>query len=209
MKKTLTIMVVILLGYGMCCLAQGNVTRPITQQKKTSKPKKTVQKVSVSEPDAYINGHGYVDLGLPSGLKWATCNVGASNPWDCGNYYAFGETETKASYTMDNSLTGNKKEAEMLSSGIINSSKCLTMSHDAAHINWGGSWRIPYPKEVLELIDNCVWTWVSMSGQNGYKVTGVNGHSIFLPASGSFCGERLSLGKYGSYRVNFYYGDLV
>lgn len=200
MKKTLTILMIILMGCGMNCLAQGKVTRPTKQQTQTSKPKKTIPKVSVSEPDGYINGHGYVDLGLPSGLKWATCNIGASSTSDYGNYYAWGETQTKSSYTDDNSLTMDKYKSELRSSGIIDSSGNLTMPHDAANANWGGSWRMPVTKDFLELIDNCSWIWASQGGHNGYKVTGPNGHSIFVPAAGSCLnGGNLDSGKEGMY----------
>ncbi len=137
----------------------------------------------ISDPDGYISDHGYVDLGLPSGLKWATCNVGASSPSDYGNYYAWGETTTKSSYTKKNSLTYNKKEKDLRSSGIIDTAGNLTASHDAARANWGGSWRIPAENEYRELKDKCTWTWMSQGDKKGYKVTGPNGKSIFLPAA--------------------------
>lgn len=68
-------------------MGQGQIKRPPTNAK---------PKVGISKPDGYNNGHGYVDLGLPSGLKWATCNVGATTPSDYGNYYAWGETKPKS-----------------------------------------------------------------------------------------------------------------
>ena len=121
-----------------------------------------------------IDGHEYVDLGLPSGLKWATCNVGATSPEGYGNYYAWGETTTKSSYTNDNSLTYGRNMGDI--SGNVN--------YDAATANWGNSWRMPTKAEMEELRDNCTWTWITQGNVNGMKVTGPNGKSIFLPAAG-------------------------
>ena len=122
------------------------------------------------EPYGMINGHEYVDLGLPSGLKWATCNVGADSPSEYGNYYAWGETTTKSSYDERNSKTRNKLYGDI--SG--------NPDDDAARANWGSTWRMPTKVEMQELIDKCKWEL----GSGGYKVTGPNGNSIFLPATG-------------------------
>ena len=115
----------------------------------------------------------FVDLGLPSGLMWATCNVGATYPEDYGNYYAWGEVFTKDDYTEDNSETYGKNMGDI--SGT---------EYDAATVNWGGNWRMPTRIEMQELIDNCVWVWIIQNGVNGYKVIGPNGQHIFLPAAG-------------------------
>ena len=115
-----------------------------------------------------INGHDYVDLGLS--VVWATCNIGASKPSDYGNYYAWGEAETKSEYTEENSATYGKDDFTF---------------HDAAAENWGGSWRMPTKDEFQELIDNCTWQWTTVGGHNGYMITSEkNGNSIFLPAAG-------------------------
>ena len=119
-------------------------------------------------------GHEWVDLGLPSGLKWATCNVGASNPEDYGDYYAWGELSTKDEYTESNCSTYEK------SIGIISGNP----HYDVARAKWGGNWRMPTRTEFEELIRNCTWEWTTKGGHNGYKVTGPNGNSIFLPAAG-------------------------
>jgi len=137
-----------------------------------------------------INGHEYVDLGLPSGLKWATCNVGANSPEDYGNYYAWGETTTKSLYTADNSLTYGRNMGDIR--GEVN--------YDAARANWEGSWRLPTKREMEELLNNCTWTWTTQNAVNGYKVTGLNGNSIFLPVAGYCYGSlRYDVGEYGSY----------
>ena len=156
--------------------------------------------VRMHEYSGYINGHEYVDLGLPSGLKWATCNVGASTPEDYGNHYAWGETGTKTSYLHSNSLTFSNTLTELRNAGIIDGSDRLMLSHDAARVNWGGTWRMPTKAECEELKDKCSWTWTTHNSVNGYKVTGPNGRSIFLPAGGGRLGMSLyDVGKDGDY----------
>ena len=137
-----------------------------------------------------INGHDWVDLGLPSGLKWATCNIGASTPEGYGNYYAWGETTTKSSYTEDNCRTY----------GVSMNDISGNATYDAARANWGSTWRMPTNAEMEELENNCTWTWTAQSGINGYKVTGQNGKSIFLPAAGYCHGtSRYYVGECGTY----------
>ncbi len=129
-------------------------------------------------------GYDWVDLGLPSGLKWATCNVGASTPSDYGNYYAWGETSNKFEYLESNSVSYGEDWGDI----------CGDSSRDAARANWGGSWRMPTAEEFQELIDYCEWTWMTESyGLPGYEVRGRNGHSIFLPAAGSICSDNGSV----------------
>ena len=146
-----------------------------------------------------INGHEYVDLGLPSGLKWATCNVGAFSPEKYGYYFAWGETSPKAEYTEENSITYLEEMNDI--SG--------NPQYDAARANWGGSWRMPREYEMEELIDYCEWEWTQVKGVNGYKVkSNINSNYIFLPAAGrryvsSLClagsnGDYLSSTPYGS-----------
>ena len=137
---------------------------------------------------AKYKGHEWVDLGLPSGIKWATCNVGASSPEEYGYYFAWGETREKSSYDEDNSVTYEKNYGD-----IGGDSR-----HDAARSNWGGSWRLPTRGEMEELKKNCTWSWTTQGGKKGYKVTGSNGNSIFLPAAGDRHGSSLNdAGIYG------------
>ncbi len=164
-----------------------------TNEKGTSygEQKSFTTEIQEQEPSGYINGYAYVDLGLPSGLKWATCNVGASSPEDYGNYYAWGETTTKSTYTEDNSLTYGLSESQLQSQGYIDGSGNLTPSHDAATANWGGSWRMPTEDEMQELVDYCEWEWTQVNGVMGSKVIGPNGSYIFLPAAGYRYGSSL------------------
>ncbi len=149
--------------------------------------------------ESLINGHDWVDLGLPSGLKWATCNVGAGSPEDYGNYYAWGETTTKSTYSDDNSLTYGLSKSQLQSQGYIDVGGNLTPSHDAARANWGGSWRLPTKTDLEELEDRCTWTWTTQGGVKGYKVTGPNGNHIFLPAAGYRYGSSLYYARENGY----------
>ena len=124
-----------------------------------------------------IEGHAYVDLGLPSGLKWATVNLGSDAVDQDGDYYAWGEV-TKY---LDKKLEKNKMYGT--ESGDISGSA----THDAATAEWGGTWRIPTEEEFYELIDNCTFEWTTIGRRIGMKVTSKsNGNYIFLPASGRF-----------------------
>ena len=124
-----------------------------------------------------LDEHEWVDLGLPSGTLWATCNVGATSSRDYGDYFSWGETKTKSYYGDESynysGLTGKYRRNENL---------VLKAEDDAATVNWGNGWRTPTNEEWEELLDKCTWTW---SG-SGFKVTGSNGNNIFLPAAGAY-----------------------
>ena len=154
------------------------------------------------------NGHDYVDLGLS--VKWATCNVGATKPEDFGDYFAWGETEPKSTYNWstykwcngsDETLTKYCNKKKYGHKKFVDNKTTLELSDDAAHANWGGSWRMPTNAEITELKNNCTWTWTTQNGVNGYKVTSKkNGNSIFLPAAGYRGGSSLyDAGIYGNY----------
>ena len=145
-----------------------------------------------------LHGYAWVDLGLS--VRWATCNVGASSPSDYGNYYAWGETTTKSSYTVGNSKTRG------VSPGDISGST----RYDAATANWGSGWRMPTRAEFKELVDKCTWEWTSRGGHDGYEVTGPNGKSIFLPAAGLRYGTSLDdAGGNGYYWSSTPYGSFA
>lgn len=155
------------------------------------------------------NGHTYVDLGLPSGLKWATCNIGADSPEEYGDYYAFGETETKATYSEDNSKWYGVSYKTLKRKKVLNSNGNLTAAHDVAVAKWGGKWRMPTAKEQEELLNECTWEWTAQNGKSGYVITGPNGKSIFLPAAGFRSGSDLKdAGGVGHYwGATAYNGD--
>ena len=179
-----------------------------------------------SETVSQINGHEYVDLGLPSGIKWATCNVGATKPEEFGGYYAWGETVEKSDYSWDtykwcksSSYRTITKYCASKRYGAVDNKNVLNPEDDVAHVKWGGTWRMPTLDEQKELLNKCTWTWTTQNGARGYKVTGPNGNSIFLPTTGYRVGtgtnDRGSHGYYWSsslvrdssdqaYTLNFY-----
>ena len=152
---------------------------------------------------AYVQPEA-VDLGLS--VKWASFNVGASNPEGYGNYYAWGETETKVEYSWKNykwangdkySFTKYCRDAERGYNGYLDNLEKLDYNDDVARVQWGGSWRMPTDAELSELAYSkfLTWTWTTQYGVNGYVVTsnkaGYEGNSIFLPATGFFSTEGL------------------
>ena len=168
------------------------------------------------EPETPMhNGHEYVDLGLPSGKKWATCNVGASSPEGYGNYYAWGETSPKAEYTLENYQHWVDADGDGdwdYGESTINSDISGSAQYDAATANWGGGWRMPTIDEMWELENNCEWEWTQINGVNGARVVGPNGHCIFLPSAGyrnwSSLSNEGNFGYYWSSTPDGYYdGD--
>jgi len=145
----------------------------------------------------------YVDLGLPSGIKWATKNLGASKPSDYGDYYAWGETEPKpnAGYSWATYKWGTKDNLTKYND--TDGKTTLDPADDAATAKLGSSWRIPTSAEIAELLnpDNCTWTWTTQDDVNGYEVKSKkNGNSIFLPAAGARMGsELIEAGNFSGY----------
>lgn len=167
-----------------------------------------------------------VDLGLPSGLKWANMNVGATAPEEAGLYLAWGEMvgygsdtndgrsfdwenykwmaegQSRSQYVNKYTFADGQTSASWYQNGnfIGDNKTVLDPEDDAAHVNWGGSWHMPTDAEWNELRTECTWTWTTQNGVNGRLVTGPNGNSIFLPASGSRVGAILyGVGTIGIY----------
>ena len=145
----------------------------------------------------------YVDLGLPSGLKWATCNIGASSPEEYGLYFAWGET---TGYTGEQVISGVRKfnEDEYNAGPAASIETDLTLEQDAVHAYMGGKWRMPTEAEYRELLNKCNGVWTNNYNGTGVKgrifTSKVNGNSVFFPAAGS-C-SNLSVDGVGS---NNYY----
>ena len=160
------------------------------------------------EPTPEVDEYGIsltqeVDLGLPSGTVWAGWNVGASSPEEYGGYYAWGETEEKSDYDYDTYKFWVDNDGD----GYWDYDECANIGsnisgtrYDVTRQKWGGSWRMPTKTEFYELTSKCTWTWYQYKGVKGYKVTGLNGNSIFLPAAGYRSGTSLDDdGGYGLY----------
>ena len=153
--------------------------------------------------------HAYVDLGLPSGLLWATCNVGAEAPEAYGDYFAWGETTPKDNYSWGtyqycmgsiNTLTKYCSTSSYGYNGFTDNLTTLEPIDDAATANWGDGWRMPTKAEWQELYDNTTVTWTQQNGVNGRLFTASNGNSLFLPAAGYRNGSSLyHAGSYGYY----------
>ena len=142
-----------------------------------------------------INGHTFVDLGLPSGVLWARCNVGAATPEDFGDYYAWGEIEVKNSYDHGNNTTYD------LNLGDITGNP----EYDVARAKWGADWRMPTEDECNELFENCTTEYIVQNGVYGYLIIGKGGNSIFLPSSGFRSGSSIYEAQYDYSSLFGYY----
>ena len=177
-----------------------------------------VANVSVSAQDVEQNSQNscpddkhphLIDLGLPSGTKWACCNVGAETPEAFGNYYSWGETEEKNSYSpksyqyctgVDTDGDGWYDEDVQYLESEQDFGDTISGTHDVAHVKWGESWQIPTLQQFRELLDNCSSEWTSVNDVEGRRFTGPNGASIFLPAAGNRNGaSRVQVGSSGNY----------
>lgn len=161
-------------------------------------------------PQPQPTPEGFVDLGLPSGLLWATCNIGASSPEEHGNYYAWGETSTKEIYIWDtytyaygnsyDALTKYCNTAMYGHNGFTDNLTTLEAMDDAATAAFGDGVRTPTKEEWEELMANTTAEWTTMNGVDGRIFTATNGNSLFLPAAGYRSSrDRRDLDSHGSY----------
>ena len=137
------------------------------------------------------NGHDWIDLGLPSGTKWATCNVGADSPEEYGNYYAWGETTTKSNYDWNtykwckgDTFTKYCNDSGSGYNGFTDNITELLPEDDAATVNWGNNWQMPTLEQCGELLDTAyiLTVWTQVNKVSGYRfISKNNGNSIFLP----------------------------
>ena len=161
------------------------------------------------------NNNEYVDLGLPSGTLWATCNVGASSPEEYGDYFAWGETQPKNTYNWstykycnDDYLTKYCNESDYGYNGFTDKLTVLKSGDDAATSNWGSDWRTPTKEQWKELLENTTNKWTTQNGVNGMLFTSKNGKSLFLPVAGYRLFDELNdVGSYGYYWSSSLYTD--
>ena len=154
-----------------------------------------------------------VDLGLPSGVKWASFNLGAVSPEGFGFFSAWGVTEPKERYNRDTyswndgtwlDMTKYCYDSRYGHNGFEDGKRCLDPEDDAAHALLGGSWRMPSAAEMDELVQSCFWSYVSVNGVYGYKATGPNGNSVFFPFAGWMNDNvHVDIGAAGYYWTNF------
>lgn len=151
-------------------------------------------------------GHEYVDLGLS--VKWATCNVGATTPEGFGDYFAWGEVETKEVYSLKtykhcedtiNAITKYCHNKEFGLNGFVDNKLELDPEDDAAYVNWGGKWRMPTIDELDDLRYSCTWEWATQNGVIGIlgtsRVEGYTDRTIFFPAAGYMVEDTLQYGE--------------
>jgi hypothetical protein len=158
-----------------------------------------------------------IDLGLPSGTKWACCNVGANKPEECGDYYAFGETEKKnAYYDVTYQYYDSSKQEMMLIGNYIEDPvnypeggyyDISGTDYDAATVHWGAPWQMPTMAQFRELVTNTTSEMISKNGERGQEFTGPNGRTIFLPYAGEFAEDHQPVAGYdGNYWASQIYG---
>ena len=157
-------------------------------------PQPATETVKQAEPRSLDDGHEWVDLGLPSGTLWATCNVGASRPEEYGDFFAWGETVPKTEFNWttykhckgENYTMTKYVNSDAWGSPVDNLVELLP-EDDAATVNWGDNWQMPSTEQFRELIDeeNTTIRWDTVNGISGKRITSkANGNSIFFPAAG-------------------------
>lgn len=204
MKKIFTL--IALLAFVLGAMAQGQYFYEWKDGKYVQRSLAEVDSITFSLPESAEKAYKYVDLGLPSGTLWADRNVGADSPEGYGDYFAWGETAPKNTYHWSTykwcqgSPTTMTKYCTDISFGTVDNKTVLDLEDDAAYVNMGPEWRMPTRTELNELNNNCTWTWTTQNETRGYKVTGPNGNSIFLPAAGGCSDSNLQgVGSYGGY----------
>ena len=190
---------------GYATIGSANVTSEVIEQTQSVSQDLTLNFTT----SGTVNGHDWVDLGLPSGLLWATCNVGANSPTSYGNFFAWGEISTKTTYDWSTyqycngsgtKLTKYCNNSVYGNNGYTYNLTTLEASDDAAIANWGAGWRMPTNEEMNELFNNCTHVWTTQNGKNGRLFTGPNGNSIFLPVAGHrYDSSNGGTGAYGRY----------
>lgn len=158
-----------------------------------SKPQPSISKSNNAQNER-------IDLGLSSGILWAACNIGASSPSEIGDYFAWGEKESKDAYGWETYKLCRGSYNSIFKYTEADGKNVLDSQDDVAKSKLGGEWRIPTKEDMEELVEECEWKWTSQNGQLGWKVIGSNNNYIFLPASGAASSYRIAgvneLGRY-------------
>lgn len=174
-----------LTAFQITALSAGTATITVTDPEHS---RKATLQVEVKPLDGVTDAAEAIDLGLPSGMLWASWNIGASAPEEAGSYYAWGETLEKANYSWSTYLHSEDYEETVRDIG----DNIGFTEYDVANKQWGGLWRLPTWEDFYELTKNCTKKWEQLNGQWGMRFTGPNGNSIFMPAAGYFDGKTLN-----------------
>lgn len=208
MRKTNLVFVGLLTILAIAVASCGSV-----KSETKSGTKELEKKEAKPVPKNLLNGHEWVDLGLPSGTLWATCNVGANQPTEFGDYFAWAETASKETCDdknykyYDHGLTKYCDQPRRGKDGFADGLTEIQAEDDAASVNWGEGWRIPTHDEVNELIGSCTIKQMEKNGVWGITFVGPNGNSIFMPLAG-YCnqsGRGQGKGYYGYYGTRTLY----
>ena len=162
-----------------------------------------IEDLPLSDPTGEIEGFEYVDLGLPSGTLWATCNIGSESPYECGYYFAWGEIEPRNRFSVfsyeyfENEEINEDGEKTYFMTNI--GSDISGSEYDAATALWGNTWRMPNYMDIDELLSCCRFLWVSKWEMEGLQIVGLNDKSIFLPLSTETVNGLEPTILYGSY----------
>lgn len=158
-------------------------------------------------------GHQWVDLGLPSGTRWAACNVGAESSTEWGNFYAWADTTVELGNSSTACPSFGLSVKNLIEKGYTDSVGNLKSTYDVARQNWGDGWKLPSKENFLELVNECSWNWMVKDGVEGYEVKSKkegNKNSIFLPAAGCMDGgDFIDLGVVGRYWTSTAYSSNV
>ena len=206
-KNVISAVALLLMGAAQTALSQGIVVNKTDGTKVYYKASEveSVTTYGYGETPSYTtcpdaNHPHLIDLGLPSGTKWACCNVGASAPEEYGDYYAWGETSPKSVYSWDTYLYGYYNDDGDYSHLVDIGSDIAGTQYDAATANWGSPWCMPSQAQIKELTESCTSTWTTQNDVKGRKFVGPNGGTVFLPAAGyRWIGELYFAGSYGDY----------
>ena len=188
------VVVAILLPIAFYTLRKDRVDETVVKVDETAVYRDNIHFYDIDCPDS--NHPHTIDLGLPSGTMWACCNVGAGSPTDYGDYYAWGETESKTTYNWNTYRYGSSKDdVQHIGSDIAGT------QYDVAHVRWRSLWRMPSKMQIQELLDNTNSEWTIVNGVEGRRFTSkTNGNSVFLPAAGRrWSGEFSYVGSWGYY----------
>ena len=210
MKKILSLIVLVLFLNNVC-MAQLNLCVYTKDGEKTNFVAANVDSISFAtldsasvSPAVVVDEYEFVDLGLS--VRWATCNVGAENPYESGDYFAWGELETKDYYDLDNykwseGVPGTLQKYCLIDEyGTVDNISQLEPSDDVARVDMKDRWRIPTEEEVKELLRHCSLTWTEKNGVVGCEFRSmINFESIFMPAVGYYSNEEKNVGDYGYY----------
>ena len=198
MRKCFTIICMLLMMFSCNVQAQNRKpavrkSAPTATARKPKAANATPRKKSVTKLCPNDNHPHAIDLGLPSGTKWACCNVGAAIPEEYGDYFAQGEIRPKKSYMLENYKYhdgSNSYESGFYHAGMrdIRGKE----EYDAAKAVMGKKWIMPSGELYNELFGNCIHEWVEFNGVFGMLLTGPNGNAIFLPAGGSYSGDKIT-----------------